>query len=123
MSTHHKTHLIPPQNNQIKDYVSEKVFDGLLAGTLPIYQGAERIDLFMPSEKLPAVVKFDEFGGDMKKLADHLTILASDEGKYEEYFKWKDEEDVSDRFQSIIDMTAYKYTSMCRICEAVSAGR
>ena len=32
------------ENNQIKDYVTEKVFDGLLAGTLPIYWGAESID-------------------------------------------------------------------------------
>jgi hypothetical protein len=103
------------ENNKIKDYVSEKVFDGLLGGTLPVYYGADSIDEFMPVQGMPAVIKMDDFA-DMKELAAFLNVLANDEAKYEEYFKWKKEK-ASMRFQSIIDMTAYKYTSLCRFCQ------
>jgi len=72
------------ENSDIKDYVSEKVFDGLLAGTLPVYRGAESIDKFLPSPTNPSVVKMSDFGSDMKKLADYLLFLAEDEEKYNE---------------------------------------
>jgi len=44
---------------------------------------------------------------------------------YESYFEWKKEsmvtEEVRAAFQAVVDMTAYKFTSMCRICRAVRA--
>ncbi|GMH84241.1 hypothetical protein TL16_g09863 [Triparma laevis f. inornata] len=110
------------ENNIIKDYVSEKVFDGLLAGSLPVYRGAESIDKFMPSETTPAVIKMSDFGDDMKALSDYLLKLANDESEYNKYFQWKTE-DSNDRFQSVLDMTAYKYTSLCRICQKVLEDR
>ena len=103
------------ENSIVKDYVSEKVFDGLLAGTLPVYRGAESIDKFMPSDVSPCVVKMSDFAS-MRDLATFLLELAKDEARYEEYFQWKKEEAMG-RFQGILDMTAYKFTSMCRICE------
>ena len=104
------------ENNKIKDYVSEKVFDGLLGGTLPVYYGAESIDEFMPAggEK-KAVIKMDDFEN-IESLAKFLNELAVDESRYNEYFQWKNDP-WSEKFQSIIDMTAYKYTSLCRFCQ------
>ena len=110
------------ENKIIKDYVSEKVFDGLLGGTLPVYRGAESIDKFMPSETTPAVVKMSDFGDDMKALSQHLLKLANDETEYNKYFQWKTEAS-QNRFQSVLDMTAYKYTSLCRICAKVLEDR
>ncbi|GMI43906.1 hypothetical protein TrCOL_g196 [Triparma columacea] len=106
------------ENDVIKDYVSEKVFDGLLGGTLPVYRGAESIDMFMPSDRSKAVVKMSDFGDDMKALAEYLLELADNEEEYNKYFEWK-KEVALDRFQGVLDMTAYKYTSLCRICEKV----
>eukprot|EP00519_Triparma_laevis_P009544 CAMPEP_0182498912 /NCGR_PEP_ID=MMETSP1321-20130603/6956_1 /TAXON_ID=91990 /ORGANISM="Bolidomonas sp., Strain RCC1657" /LENGTH=430 /DNA_ID=CAMNT_0024703025 /DNA_START=104 /DNA_END=1396 /DNA_ORIENTATION=+ len=110
------------ENKIIKDYVSEKVFDGLLGGTLPVYRGAESIDKFMPSETTPAVVKMSDFEDDMKALSQHLLKLANDETEYNKYFQWKTEAS-QNRFQSVLDMTAYKYTSLCRICAKVLEDR
>ena len=81
-----------------------------------MYRGASSIDKFMPSDSSPAVIKMSDFDDDMKSLAEYLKKLASDEDAYNEYFVWKGGKE-TDRFQSILDMTAYKFTSLCRICQ------
>ena len=96
-----------------------QVFDGLLGGSLPVYRGASSIDAFMPSSTTPALIKMSDFNDDMQALAEHLLELSRSEAEYGEYFKWKEEE-AMDEFQSILDMTAYKYTSLCRVCERVA---
>jgi CRISPR/Cas system CSM-associated protein Csm3 (group 7 of RAMP superfamily) len=72
----------------------------------------------MPSDRSKAVVKMTDFGDDMKALAEYLLELADNEEEYNKYFEWK-KEVALDRFQGVLDMTAYKYTSLCRICEKV----
>ncbi|GMI07493.1 hypothetical protein TrLO_g8228 [Triparma laevis f. longispina] len=110
------------ENKKVDDYVSEKVFDGLLGGTLPVYRGAESVDNFMPSRTTPAVVKISDFEDDMKALSKYLLKLANDEQKYNKFFQWKTEE-ISDRFRSMLDMSAYKFTSLCRVCQKVLEDR
>ena len=106
------------ENNQIPDYVSEKVFDGLLAGTLPIYQGTDRIERFMPSSSHPAVIKMDDFKS-ARELADLIIKLSNDEKEYNKYFVWKTNQP-EQRFQAILDMTAYHFKSLCRICQKIN---
>src|SRR5262249_33260468 len=36
------------ENSNCVDYVSEKMFDGLIAGTVPVYLGAPNVDDFLP---------------------------------------------------------------------------
>jgi len=72
---------------------------------------------FLPSLTQPSILKMNQFD-DIPKLTSFLTELSTNEAKYEEYFAWKDSPP-EDRFNGIIDMSAYKYSSMCRICEAV----
>ena len=101
------------ENAIVGDYVSEKVYDALLAGSLPLYRGAKRVDDLLPSPK--SVVKFSDFQDDVRKLAGHLEYLASNEQAYEEYFAWKRTGDRA-AFDRVLDMTAYKYTALCRVC-------
>ena len=105
------------ENNVIKDYVSEKVFDGILAGAVPVYYGSPTVDLLLPSPK--AVVKVSDFPGGPQELADHLKTVGQDRAKYEALLAWKAApvQAEVDAFQQVIDMTAYKYTSIFRICE------
>jgi len=111
------------ENAVVKDYVSEKVFDAILAGALPLYRGADRVDRLMPGER--AVVKFADFGDDPAKLAAHLRHLASDKEAYDAYFAWRspprDTAAARAKFQSTLDMTAYKFTALCRICAKLDA--
>ena len=48
----------------------------LLAGALPLYRGADRVDRVLPGAN--AVVKFADFQDDAAKLAAHLRTLAAD---------------------------------------------
>lgn len=106
------------ENAIVKDYVSEKVYDAILAGALPLYRGAERVDKLMPGAN--AVVKFSDFNDDPEKLADHLRMLAQNKQAYEKYFDWRrppqDTPKARQNFQKSLDMTAYKFTALCRIC-------
>ena len=49
-------------------------------------------------------------------------MLAQNEEAYNKYFEWKSMVP-SERFQSIIDMTAYKFTSLCRFCQKVAEAK
>ena len=102
------------ENGVVEDYVSEKVFDGLLAGSLSVYRGAPRIQLFMPSSSPPSILEYGNFSG-VQELADYLNYLSNNKQAYEEFFKWKDGE-VRMAFDSILNMTAYSYYALCRIC-------
>lgn len=107
------------ENNIIKDYVSEKVFDGILAGTVPVYYGATTVEKLLPSPA--SVVKVSDFKSP-KELAVFLNEVGKDKGRYEQYLRWKTESSQSqvDAFQRVIDMTGYKYTSLCRICHRLA---
>ena len=37
------------ENSMVEDYVSEKMFEGLIAGSVPIYRGSQDIGQFLPS--------------------------------------------------------------------------
>lgn len=101
------------ENAVVGDYVSEKVYDALLAGSLPLYRGAAKVDELLPGPQ--SVVKFSDFQDDARKLAGHLTYLAANQGAYEEYFAWKASGSIT-QFDRVLDMTAYKYTALCRVC-------
>lgn len=108
------------ENNVIKDYVSEKVYDGILAGTVPVYHGAPTVSRLLPDPG--AVVKVSDFS-DPRALAQHLKAVGSDHTKYDALLAWKANpmQAAVDAFQKVIDSTAYKYTSLCRICEKLAA--
>ena len=111
------------ENAIVKDYVSEKVYDAILAGALPLYRGAERVDRLMPGDG--AVLKFSDFGDDVARLAARLRVLARDRAAYDAHFAWRspgrDTPAARAAFQKTLDMTAYKYTALCRICAKLDA--
>ena len=148
-----------------------KVFDGILAGVVPVYYGAPTVKNVLPGPN-PGVVEVSDFASP-KELAEFLMAIGKDQAKYEAYLGWKinksqvcrsavlfqalpspfllpcpplfprssrplsphthplspvrnletlkprTQADV-DKFQNVIDMTGYKYTSLCRICEQLA---
>ncbi|KAJ1453683.1 hypothetical protein M885DRAFT_523950 [Pelagophyceae sp. CCMP2097] len=110
------------ENAIVGDYVSEKVYDGLLAGSLPIYLGAKRVDRLTPAPE--AVIKFSDFGDDPRQLAAYLKMLQTNKTAYEKHFAWKEpprnSPDAQAKFQTVLDMTAYKFTALCRICHGLA---
>jgi len=75
--SHYKFYLAF-ENLPVLDYVSEKVFEGLFAGTVPVYRGSPTIAKFMPSNDS----FIDASGMTPAQLAALLKDIGSDEKKY-----------------------------------------
>jgi Glycosyltransferase family 10 (fucosyltransferase) C-term len=69
------------------DYVTEKFYDPLLVGTVPVYRGAPNIDQFAPGEN--AFINANEFSGP-NELCAYLTELDRDEQAYRRFFQWRE---------------------------------
>jgi hypothetical protein len=68
------------------DYVTEKLFDALTAGSVPVYLGAPNVAEFAPAPH--CYVNTADFAGPVE-LAAYLNRLVEDERAYGEYLAWK----------------------------------
>ncbi|QCK86205.1 alpha-1,3-fucosyltransferase [Phreatobacter aquaticus] len=66
-------------------YVTEKIFDPLLSGTIPIYRGAPDVADFVPAG---SYIDVSDFPSPIA-LADHLRRILKDEEAYARYFEWR----------------------------------
>lgn len=74
------------ENSSCPDYVTEKFYDPLVAGSVPVYLGAPNIDHFAPGEhSYINAAGFDS----PRHLAEYLNHLNNDDQAYAEYFAWK----------------------------------
>lgn len=74
------------ENSITRDYVTEKIFDALAAGSVPVYLGAPNINEFVPGEH--CFINASDFQNP-RALADYLLHLAANESEYESYLAWK----------------------------------
>lgn len=75
------------ENSRGVDYVTEKLWDGLSAGCLPIYYGAPNIAEHLPSPE--AVINYEELGGTPEALAAEVKRLIGDKAAYEYKMAWR----------------------------------
>lgn len=99
------------ENAPVDDYVSEKVFEGLFAGAIPVYRGAQSIHRFMPANDS----FIDANNMSPKELATLLKRLGSNEKEYEKYFLFK-QRPITESFQSIVDMSYVHPNVLRRVC-------
>jgi len=74
------------ENTIEDDYVTEKFFQPLLAGTVPVYRGAANVGDFAPGEH--CYIDASRFGS-AAELAAYLRGLADDPAAYAAYFAWR----------------------------------
>jgi hypothetical protein len=74
------------ENNIARDYVTEKFFDPLRMGSVPVYLGAPNVADFAPGEK--CYIDTSDFR-DPQALADYLMELDADDTAYQRFFDWK----------------------------------
>jgi hypothetical protein len=103
------------ENNNVTDYVTEKLVNALQSGALPIYMGAPNVDEWLPSPD--AVLRTDRFESPAA-LADEIRRLLRDRAAYDAHFRWRSLERWPQHFQSKVDQCAF-YDTDCRICEHV----
>jgi hypothetical protein len=73
------------ENSQAPDYVTEKLFDPLMSGTIPVYRGAPNAQEFAPEH---SYIDAEAYGGP-KGLADYLRHLLQSPAEYAAYFAWR----------------------------------
>jgi len=104
------------ENQNVDDYITEKLWLALEAGTLPIYLGAKNVKDHVPAHSIIVAEDFDS----PQDLAEYLIRLTNDKSLYETYHTW--------RYQHIDTAFANKYEftnthSTCRICKWAYAKR
>lgn len=64
--------------HSIPGYITEKLFDALIAGCIPVYWGAPNIDRYVPAECFIDARNFDSFEG----LYERLALMPRDEEEW-----------------------------------------
>ena len=99
--------------NQIESgYVTEKLFDGLIAGIIPIYLG----DNIFAKKLLPhpnSVIFYSDYSN-MNELLNYLNYLMSNETAYELHREWRRDFNVTKRIETNEYLSTPWY---CRICQ------
>ncbi|XP_073310975.1 glycoprotein 3-alpha-L-fucosyltransferase A-like isoform X4 [Primulina huaijiensis] len=98
------------ENSNEEDYVTEKFFQSLVAGSVPIVIGAPNIQDFAPS---PGSLLHIKEVKDIDLIAQTMKHLAENPTAYNESLRWK-YEGPSDSFKALVDMSAVH--SSCRLC-------
>ncbi len=104
------------ENQNVDDYITEKLWATFKSGTLPVYLGAGNIREHVPDNSIVVAEDFEN----PQALADYLIKVSKDKTLYESYHKW--------RTQPLDDWFVEKYEfsntpSICRTCKWAYAKR
>jgi len=98
------------ENSNEEDYVTEKFFQSLVAGAIPVVVGAPNIQDYAPAPNAIIHIKTVD---DIGSAAQTIKYLASNATAYNERLRWKFK-GPSDSFKALVDMAAVH--SSCRLC-------
>jgi alpha-1,3-fucosyltransferase 10 len=105
------------ENSLVVDYVTDKLFDVWIAGSVPVYLGAPNVSEFAPSaHSYIDVADFDS----PNELAGYLNHLDRHEDEYEAYLEWK-RVGPDDRFLELLASVPDRV--WCRVVELAHARR
>eukprot|EP00286_Rhodomonas_abbreviata_P023807 CAMPEP_0181296076 /NCGR_PEP_ID=MMETSP1101-20121128/4498_1 /TAXON_ID=46948 /ORGANISM="Rhodomonas abbreviata, Strain Caron Lab Isolate" /LENGTH=763 /DNA_ID=CAMNT_0023400891 /DNA_START=113 /DNA_END=2404 /DNA_ORIENTATION=+ len=96
------------ENDVQEGYVTEKVFNVLEAGAIPIYYGTPDVYDHVPRGSIIDVSSFP----DPKALAEHIRMLQTNRTQFNSYFQW----DATD-MQELSERHACSSDWYCRVCE------
>lgn len=103
------------ENSIDVDYVTEKFFQPLLAGSVPVYLGAPNVADFAPGDH--AYIDTSDFTGP-RELAEYLVSLDRDDEAYARYFDWR-KRGLSAEFEKLLSASSEE--PFCRLCKIVAA--
>uniref|UniRef100_A0A4W4GEE4 Fucosyltransferase n=1 Tax=Electrophorus electricus TaxID=8005 RepID=A0A4W4GEE4_ELEEL len=98
------------ENSIYKDYITEKLYNPLTSGTVPVVLGPprENYEEFVPGNSFIHVVDFRS----PEQLADHLKLLDQNQEMYEQYFTW--------RTHFTAKVSYFGVDHACGICDYIS---
>lgn len=98
------------ENSITPDYVTEKFFQPLVAGSVPVYRGAPNIEQFAPGDN--CFIDARQFPNP-RDLAKYLLHLDKNEAEYSSFLKWK-QKPLRPRFRELFDR--YSVEHSVRLC-------
>ena len=105
------------ENTIAVDYVTDKLFDVWIAGSVPVYLGAPNVADFAPAPH--SLIDVSDFGGP-RELAQYLDYLDRHEDEYGAYLDWK-RTGPDPRFLAMLETVPDR--PFCRVAELVHARR
>ena len=103
------------ENGASKNYVTEKIYEAIQAGVLPVYMGTRDVSEAVPKGSYIDVADFDS----PRSLALYLAKVLANDTLYQSYFEWKYkpfDKEFEDRFRVLWSVPFY-----CRLCRYVDA--
>ena len=97
-----------------RDYVTEKFFDPLLAGSVPIYLGAPNIKDFAPGDHCFVDVRQFE---SPRSLANFINSCYEDEQLYAQFFEWKNQPLRPSFLQKAAMQKAHPLVRLCQMVD------
>ena len=113
---------ITMENSRAQDYVSEKLFEAMKAGCLPIYYGAPNIEDFIPLSS--SIIDYQKLGSP-EALAAKINQLMHNKTAYEHHFRYKKMplKDLASRYLRTRSLVDSIYGSECRMCMVIAKAR
>jgi hypothetical protein len=105
------------ENSIATDYVSDKLFDCWIAGSVPVYLGAPNVAEFAPAAH--SYIDVRDFR-DPHELAEYLNYLDAHDDEYEQYLEWK-HTGPDERFVEMLESVPQQ--TFCRVAELTHARR
>lgn len=108
-------YCIAIENSIAKDYVTEKVYDALAAGCLPIYLGAPNIAEFVPTPD--SIIDYQQLGSP-EALAAELRRLSADDVSYLDKLSFRSHRETwGKEFTAIAASAAQNVHTQCQLCQ------
>ena len=111
-------------NADCEYFVDDHLTHALTAGSVPVFMGTDKIDMFLPGNLNTSVIKVRDFKTP-KDLAMYLNYLGTNELEYNKYLKWKYEGfkfPVTYNTTSILHQWESPDTVYCKICKKLLHG-
>ena len=114
---YHSKFYVAFENSRDAGYSTEKLWQGLKMGSVPIVWGDPKFSSYLPSPE--AAVSVDRFSG-IDSLASHIYETINNHRIYEGYLSWKKMNVTSyqDNFKKAVNNSISKL--FCRVCDALS---
>lgn len=108
------------ENAQCRDYVTEKYWEALEAGTIPVVRGGKFYDDFAPIPNR-TFIRASDFSS-VAELAAYLLRVANDDALLASYFAWRTLP-ISAYQPSYRRMGLEQQIGLCRLCERLHSGK
>jgi GR25 family glycosyltransferase involved in LPS biosynthesis len=112
---HHYKFYLAIENSRDEDYVTEKLYQGLRSGSVPIYYGAPNIRDYLPHPD--SVLLIEDFDS-LDSLVDYIKRASSDEILYAKHMAWKSLK-LPDQFMDQV-ATRPVDSIFCKTCDLIA---